>query len=550
MSRWAPEADSGPFLNVAAFAEEGERHRPQVPGPLIRVPVGTVLHAAVRNSLTDTLLIVGLNGAAGQGRDTLRLPPGARDSIRTIVMQPGTFAYYGHTMKSGKLQRHGPGEWLFGAFIVDSANAEPDRIIVIKAWNDDPRFVMSMNGKSWPHTERLTLDIGDTLRLRLVNGSNSNHPMHLHGFYYDVTARGTWHADTVLPRADQKLVVTETLLEFQTLSMRWVPSRSGNWLFHCHDAFHIDGDQHAYLAGRDSAGPATHDATHHVQQDMAGLVMALSVRGEAIATAPSQSDRAVRLEVQPAIQRFGRDSTTLTYALAMPNAAGASGIGPVLELRRGERTAITVFNRLAEPTAVHWHGIELESYYDGVAGWSGSAARLAPLIMPSDSFVAVMTPPRAGTFIYHAHADDERQIALGLAGPLLVLEPGAARDPSRDHVWLFSVVGVRDSVPVVMNWMQPPEPLRAGVEHRIRIINITPGDVITMELHDAQGIVRWRPVAKDGADLGGSQATDRPARLQLGSGETWDLIWRPRRGRYQLKVDTFNKFTVAIEAHD
>ena len=78
-------------------------------------------------------------------------------------------------------------------------------------------------------------------------------------------------------------------------------------------------------------------------------------------------------------------------------------------------------NELAEPTAVHWHGIELESYFDGVAGFSGDAQRISPLIAPRDSFEARFTPPRAGTFIYHTHVDEERQQPAGLAGPIVVL---------------------------------------------------------------------------------------------------------------------------------
>ena len=548
MTRWYPETDSSPFLEVAAFAEEG--NAPLVPGPLIRVAVGTTIQAAIHNTLSDTLLVVGLSGPAGRGEDTLRLAPGTRDSVETVVRLPGSFAYYGHTLKGGKVQRHGPGQWLFGAFVVDSIGAPQDRIFVINAWEDGPRFVMSMNGKSWPHTERLTLSMDDTLRLRVINGSDGDHPMHLHGFYYHVDARGTWHADTVLAPAERRLVVTETLRTTQTMSLSWVPSRPGNWLFHCHDSFHTNGEQHHYLAGRDSAvAPKSHDASQHLQQDMAGLVLGISVRGEATVTDPSPSDRKLRLLVQPALHRFGRDSTMYSYSLDSPNAETRASVpGALLELQRGERTAITVVNGLTVPTAVHWHGIELESYYDGVAGWSGSGTRLAPLIMPADSFVAVMTPPRAGTFIYHAHADDERQVALGLAGPLLVLERGMPRDPKRDHIWLFSVVGVSDSVPVVLNGTQVPAPLTADVAHRIRIINITPADVITMELRDQAGLVRWRPVAKDGADLPPSQATTRPARLQLGPGETWDFLWTPARGRYTLKVDTFNKFDVAIDA--
>lgn len=45
MARWYPEAGDGPFVEVAALAEEG--HAPTVPGPLIRVPTGTTIIATV-----------------------------------------------------------------------------------------------------------------------------------------------------------------------------------------------------------------------------------------------------------------------------------------------------------------------------------------------------------------------------------------------------------------------------------------------------------------------------------------------------------------------
>ena len=78
--------------------------------------------------------------------------------------------------------------------------------------------------------------------------------------------------------------------------------------------------------------------------------------------------------------------------------------------------SITVVNSTPEPTAVHWHGIELESYFDGVAGFSGNASRASPIIAPADSFEARFTPPRAGTFIYHTHIDELRQQPAGMAG--------------------------------------------------------------------------------------------------------------------------------------
>ena len=78
--------------------------------------------------------------------------------------------------------------------------------------------------------------------------------------------------------------------------------------------------------------------------------------------------------------------------------------------------------------------MELESYYDGIAGWSGTPGHIAPMIEPGASFVVTFTPPRAGTFIYHTHLDDIRQLSSGLYGPIIVLEPGQSLDPDRDRI--------------------------------------------------------------------------------------------------------------------
>jgi len=276
--------------------------------------------------------------------------------------------------------------------------------------------------------------------------------------------------------------------------------------------------------------------------------MGITVRGAVSIADPATVARRLRLVVRERTRPASDSNAAYTYAFASGavDPSAPSFPGPALELVRGQRVTITVVNRLTVATGVHWHGIELDSYYDG----SGGGTRVAPLIAPNDSFVAVMTPPRSGTFIYHAHVSDERQIALGLAGPLLVVDQRTRRDTARDHVWLFNVAGISDTTPVQLNGARPLAPLTAGVSHRIRIINIDPGDVISLELRDAAGLVRWRPVAKDGADLPANQATQRPARVTMGAGETWDFLWAPRRGSYRLKVDTFNKFEVRIEARD
>ena len=91
-------------------------------------------------------------------------------------------------------------------------------------------------------------------------------------------------------------------------------------------------------------------------------------------------------------------------------------------------------NELPEPTAVHWHGIKLESYYDGVAGYSGDGRRITSAIPKDGSFEARFTPPRSGTFIYHTHVDEVRQQQAGLSGALLVVDDPTA-SKTRNATW-------------------------------------------------------------------------------------------------------------------
>src|SRR5688572_20872135 len=168
-ARWHPEADDGPAIDVEALGEEGAA--PSIPGPLIRVRAGTRIEASIRNALPDTLLIFGLSGLGG--RDTLRIAPGATGRARLTAGTPGTHAYGGVTIVGDSLHQLGTGNQLLGALIVDGAKPRPDRVFVMSIWPPAPgRFVMAINGKSWPHTERLDTSVGDSVHWRVINGTD------------------------------------------------------------------------------------------------------------------------------------------------------------------------------------------------------------------------------------------------------------------------------------------------------------------------------------------------------------------------------------------
>jgi FtsP/CotA-like multicopper oxidase with cupredoxin domain len=376
--------------------------------------------------------------------------------------------------------------------------------------------------------------------------------MHLHGTYYTVDSVGDGERDTPLSGEQRRLVVTELMRSGTTMSLTWTPQQPGNWLFHCHVLAHISPGLR--LRSADKEPSFAKGESHHAVDGMAGLVLGINVLPSRAARGAKQSDlplRKLRLVAKLQPGRYGKDPG---FAFALQEGTGQLTEpegripGPPLVLTRGQPVEITVSNRLPEPTSVHWHAMELESYYDGIAGWSGTAGHLAPMIEPGASFVVKFTPPRAGTFIYHTHLDDIRQLSSGLYGPLIVLDPGQSLDPETNRVMLISVKGPSDNTPILLNGEADPAPieLKQGVRYRFRFINITPHDpLLTVSLLAGSSPVTWRAIAKDGADLPISQATNRPARQIVSVGETYDFEFEARSGT-ELQLEVFRPARAAM----
>jgi len=107
--------------------------------------------------------------------------------------------------------------------------------------------------------------------------------------------------------------------------------------------------------------------------------------------------------------------------------------GPTIECVEGDKVRIFVTNRLPEHTTVHWHGVLLPSGMDGVGGLT------QPQIPVGKTFVYEFEMKKSGTFMYHPHADEMVQMAMGMMG-FLVVHP---KDPKfmrvdRDFVFLMA----------------------------------------------------------------------------------------------------------------
>jgi len=211
-------------------------------------------------------------------------------------------------------------------------------------------------------------------------------------------------------------------------------------------------------------------------------------------------------------------------------------------LKRGEPVRLVVKNNMDEPTGVHWHGLEIESFPDGVPGFSGIGKRIMPPIAPADSFVAEFTPPRSGTFPYHSHLHELRQIGSGMYGALIVGD--APRDTLRDHV----VVAGGGGLPVfdklgpsflLVNGRERPRPIRmtVGEANRLRIVSIHADNILRFRLGDDSTVAHWRPIARDGADLPTALQGQRTATAEMGPGETADYTYTPMKpGSMTLEV--------------
>jgi manganese oxidase len=541
---WRPEADSGPSIEVAAFAEEG--HAPKIPAPLIRVPAGTIIVASVRNALPDSSLEVhGLLAHPSARDDSLMLRPGESRTVTFAAGEPGTYAYWAALAShSHRLGVDPEREQLAGAFVVDPpGGSPPDRIMVINIWGTPLdsvtyRNALAINGRSWPYTERIETTVGDTVRWRVVNASWRGHPMHLHGFYFRIDGLGDGLTDSILPPGKRPMAVTQSLAPFRTMALTWVPDRIGHWLFHCHIGFHVVPDTRLDPPPPESHDRMAHDPTVH----MAGLVMGIVVRPASGAIEPIRGKaRRLHLFVQEGARR-ARAHRALCFVLQRGARAPArdsieSG-SSLLVLTRGEPTDIVVVNHLAEPAAIHWHGIELESYSDGVAGWSGTGDQLAPSIQPGDSFVAHLTLPRAGTFIYHTHMNDIEQLTSGLYGGIVVLEPGRRFDPRRDHIYVAGWDSDAEPVHLMVNGDSLAKPLHlaAGVPHRFRFVNIGAAGKRPFAVYRDTSLVEWRMRARDGAELPSAQALTRPSVDVVDVGETRDVELVPAPGTYRLVV--------------
>ena len=575
---WWADGPHRPPMVVAAFAEDGKA--PLIPGPLIRVAQGTEIRVSVRNSLSAPLTFLvpaAIHGGPKLPKwtDSVVIAPKTTGTLTVRATAPGNYMYRA-LMPDKASKEIGVTGLLTGAIVVDTSGspAAHDRVFVIMAAQDSilnayrdtvpgppqpgapvGRLIYTINGRSWPNTERINATVGDSLRWRVINASWLPHPMHLHGFYYRIDEfSGQSNFSRPTPG---EMVVTQLLPPYTAMSMSWSPDRPGNWIFHCHLAIHLEPDS------------ISAEADDPDLMGMVGLVLGVDVAqrpGAHAAAPPAAPARRLRLIAVegPLPGRNGVDNSVPSMRFDLEEhgqrVESKSDISPELDLTRGESVSIMIVNRLSEPTSVHWHGIELQdSYMDGVMGFSGAGGHRSPEIAPGDSFEARFTPPRSGTFMYHVHMDEMRAEIGGLEGALIVRDSATASSAD-DHVFFLKGVNGRlrgsrlvpgeSEHPFEINGTPNPDTivLHIGRPARFRFLNLSTVNFAPVAWLTARpdssllGVddtmtVQWRPLAKDGFDFPADARTLRPASQYIAIGETYDFQYVPTHaGNLRLEI--------------
>lgn len=557
---WRAEGPEDPVVRVLALAERGKA--PQVPGPMLRGEVGTKVRLSLRNRSDSAIMMSGFRHSLSAGDDTLHIAAGATRDVSFTLDSIGSFFYWGVVKGlTSWRERDWLDSQLTGAFIIDPRGGKrSDQVWLVTEWfhnyPDRPfESALVFNGKAWPHNERLTLQQGDSVHWRVINAAAVEHPMHLHGFYFKVTRRGGERADTAIAADLQPLQNMHVMQQGASMSLSWLPTTPGNWVFHCHFASHVGehvslhGSPDPHLGHDGIARPASSVSTHDAKlgHQMRGLVIGMHVTPAPGYKEPEVKDRrTLRLVAMKRPLALTGGQTAYAFALqqgdSLPKQSDLRIPGPVLELKRGEPVRLVVKNAMDEPTGVHWHGLEIESYPDGVPGFSGIGTRIMPPIAPADSFAAEFTPPRSGTFPYHSHLHELRQIGSGMYGALIVTD--SPRDTTVDHVIVAGGGGlpVFDKIGpslLLVNGRRSPRPVRMtlGEPNRIRIVSIHADNILRFRLGDEAAAATWTPIARDGADLPSGLRTARTATVEMGPGETGDFNFTPTKaGRMMLEV--------------
>ncbi len=131
-----------------------------------------------------------------------------------------------------------PAEWDYTQFARTAPALAPDETFVLTFRDIGPQQgskfdTWTINNKSWPELEPLTVHEGKRYRLVFRNGSGDQHPLHLHRHTFEVVRIGDKQLSGLM-----KDVIN--VMPLDTVQVDFVANNPGDTLWHCHQQLHMD----------------------------------------------------------------------------------------------------------------------------------------------------------------------------------------------------------------------------------------------------------------------------------------------------------------------
>jgi manganese oxidase len=241
------EHEFAPGTKIKAWGYNGT-----TPGPTIEAIEGDRVRILVTNRLPEytsihwhgILLPCGMDGVGGLTQPHIQ--PGETWAYEFTLRQHGTHMYHPHADEVVQLA-----QGLMGLFIIhprDAGLARVDRdfALILHNWavhpgtyRPDPAVMTefdlwTFNSKVFPAIDPLVVRTGQRVRIRIANLSMHEHPMHLHGYLFQVTGGDGGH----WPQSAWRTEVTELVAVGQTRDIEFTATEPGDWAFHCHKSHH------------------------------------------------------------------------------------------------------------------------------------------------------------------------------------------------------------------------------------------------------------------------------------------------------------------------
>ncbi len=108
---------------------------------------------------------------------------------------------------------------------------EPNREIELHLTGNMERFIWSFDGVKFSDAKPIHLNLGERVRIVLVNDTMMNHPIHLHGMFSDLEN----------PEGEfQVRKHTINVQPAQRVAFTVLANNPGRWAFHCHLLYHME----------------------------------------------------------------------------------------------------------------------------------------------------------------------------------------------------------------------------------------------------------------------------------------------------------------------